>query len=66
VFSQRIPHLMKDPRGVSVRRISQPIVHPLSFAPGGDEAGAPQISEVPRDLRLTGFQNGNKKADADF
>jgi hypothetical protein len=49
-----------------VRRLSQTIVHPLSFTPSRDNSGATQIGQVTGNFRLAGFQDGHQKADTDL
>src|SRR6266851_3196796 len=66
MFSQGRTHLAKDTRRVFVRWLSQPIVHPFPLAPRRDDAGAPQVSQMARNLRLAAFQNSYEKTDANF
>ncbi|HEU4930717.1 MAG TPA: hypothetical protein VFT48_01495 [Pyrinomonadaceae bacterium] len=46
--------------------LSQAIVSPLAVAACGDEPGAAEIREVPRNLWLIGPENFNAGADTQF
>ena len=43
-----------------------PVVHPLSFTTGGDNAGTAKVGEVARDLRLALLEDLHEVADADL
>src|SRR5438067_12362609 len=66
MFGQGCSYLAKDMRGVFIWWFAQTIVHPLAFATSNDNLRLAKIGEMPRDLRLTGFQNLNQKADTHF
>src|SRR5690349_2147402 len=55
MLGQRRADFAKNARRVFVGRIGQPVMHPLSFTPGGDNSRPPQICQMPRNLWLTGF-----------
>jgi len=52
--------------GVGVCGFDEAVVHPLAFAAGGDDAGAAEVGEVARNLRLVGVEDGDEEADADL
>jgi len=47
MLAQRRAYLTKNSRRMLVRRFSQTIVHPFTFAPRRHNLRAPQISEMP-------------------
>ncbi len=49
-----------------MRRQDDAIVHPLAFAPRGNNAGIAQVCEVARNFGLRRVENLYKVADADF
>ena len=49
-----------------VPRFDNAIVHPFTLAPGIDDSGLSQVSEVPRDFRLRCLQDFHEEADAHF
>ena len=66
MFRQRCADLAKDARGMFVRGFSETVVHPLAFAPRADDAGAPQVSQMTRNLWLADLQNYHEEADANL
>ena len=51
-------------RGVRIGGLDESIISPLSITSRGDEAGASQVREVPRNLRLIRLKNLHAGADA--
>jgi hypothetical protein len=66
MLTQRCANFAKNPSRMIVRWISQPVVDPFSFTASTDNLRASQISEVPRNLRLSCFQNRYQKTNAHF
>jgi hypothetical protein len=66
VLSQNGECFAKDFCGAGGGRYNDPIVHPLAFAPGCDNAGAAQIRQVPRDLWLALAENLDEVADTNL
>jgi hypothetical protein len=48
---------------VRIGGLDESIVSPLSIASRGDESGATQVSEVPRNFRLICLENFNARTD---
>src|SRR2546423_5880058 len=66
MFGQRCSYFAKNTCGVFIWWFSQTIMHPLALSTSADNARPAQVSEMPRDLRLTYFQNLNQKTDTHF
>jgi len=58
--------LPEDLRCADMRGHHDAVVHPLTLAPGRDDAGVPQIRKMAGNLWLRCAQNFNEIADADF
>jgi len=59
-------HLIEDAGEVLVSGPNDPVVHPKSFAAGGDEARAAKIREMARYLRLASAKAFDEEADTDL
>ena len=57
---------MKDASDLRIGRFDEPIVGPLAIAPRSNEAGAFEIREMARDLRLTGVEYFDARTDTEF
>lgn len=57
---------MKDPRDLRIGWVDDSIVSPLTVATRGHEPGALEVSEMSRDLGLTGVEKFDARADAEF
>ena len=52
IFTEDGERVAQDSCGASVLRHDDFVMHPFSFAPSGDNAGAPQIGKMARNLGL--------------
>src|SRR5438128_904658 len=66
MFRQRCSYFAKNARRVFVWWFSQTIMQPLAFASSSDHSRPAQVGKMPRDLRLTYFQNLYQKANTHF
>ena len=63
---QRLQRSLENRRRPRIGRPLDPVVHPLALPPRPDHTCITQISQVPRDLRLTLPQNLYKVTDANL
>ena len=66
IVSQRSSQFADDSGDVCIGGLNQAIVSPLAVATCGDESGAAEVSEVPRNLGLIGLKDLDAGADAEF
>jgi hypothetical protein len=66
VQPERVADGFQDGRGVGAGGNDEAVVHPLSFAPGGNDSSFSEISEMPRNFRLRSTDDLREVADADF
>jgi hypothetical protein len=57
-------HVIEHSRGIVVRRRDDAIVHPAALSSSGDNAGAPQVGEMARDLGLRSLEDLDEETDA--
>jgi len=56
-------HILQNSSGVSVGRLNDSIVHPLTLTPCVYDSGAPQVRQVPADLGLVRLQYLHQETD---
>jgi hypothetical protein len=66
VDSERVEEAIENASLSPIRRPDDAVVHPLSVAARLDDAGASQIREMPRDLRLRLVQHLDEVTHADL
>jgi hypothetical protein len=66
ICREPLSYIAKDPCGIGITRLTQAIVHPLSFASRRHQPSPTQVSKMTADLGLTCLQNFYEEADTNF
>lgn len=65
-FAEDGQSFTQDSCSTRMRWRDDPVVHPFPFASCNNDAGSPQIGQMPRDLGLALPEDFDEIADADF